>query len=73
MGFTSCGKIGFRVARGFIPGLEFLHFGEGGYIQNLRNARVFWSHRSDALYQGMTSVVPLKVNKRHGLYRLRKN
>jgi hypothetical protein len=46
--------------------LEFLHFGEGGYIQIYGNARFFWSHRSDALYQRTTSVVPLKANKDMG-------
>jgi hypothetical protein len=55
-----------RLRPGKSPALEFLHFGEGGYIQICGNARVFWSHRSDALYQGTTSVVPLKVNKGMG-------
>ena len=34
---------------------------------NLRNARVFWSHRSDALYQGTTSVGPMRFDKELGL------
>ena len=29
----------------------------------LLNVRVFWSHRSDALYQGTTLVGPLEGNK----------
>jgi hypothetical protein len=34
-----------------------------GRIPNLLNARVLWSYRSDALYQGTTLVGPLAANK----------
>jgi hypothetical protein len=38
-------------------------FQSGRIDPNLRNTRVFWSHRSDALYQGTTLVGPLEANK----------
>ncbi len=64
-----------RALIAFAPGINprpgVSTFRRGWIHPNLRNARVFWSHRSDALYQGTTSVVPLKVNKDMGFKPLR--
>jgi hypothetical protein len=48
---------------GFTPCLVVSTFQRGRIDPNLRNARVFWVHGSDALYQGTTLVGPLKANK----------
>jgi hypothetical protein len=38
---------------------------------SLRNVGVFWGHRSDALYQGLTLVGPLRPNRDLGFQPLR--
>jgi hypothetical protein len=38
-------------------------FQRGRIDPNLRNARVFWSHRPDALYQGTASAGPSEANE----------
>src|ERR1700722_20900259 len=53
----------------FVSGHDFSRaavvstFQRGRIDPNLLNARVLWSYRSDALYQGTTLVGPLEANK----------